>query len=51
MDATAAQLWFLRKHEDGSIFGPLGFEQLARWASSAQVAPPTICSRPIRSPG
>jgi hypothetical protein len=30
MDAPAAQHWFLPKHEDGSIFGPLGFEQLAR---------------------
>ena len=39
MDAAAAQDWFLRKHEDGSIFGPLPFGQLARWASSAQVAP------------
>jgi hypothetical protein len=33
------QSWFLRKHEDGSIFGPLRFEQLARWASTAQIAP------------
>lgn len=39
MDAPAGQSWFLRKHEDGSIFGPLGFEQLSHWASSAQVAP------------
>lgn len=39
MEAPAGQPWFLRKHEDGSIFGPLPFEQLARWASSAQVAP------------
>lgn len=39
MDAAAAQDWFLRKHEDGNIFGPLPFAQLARWASSAQVAP------------
>ena len=39
MDAPAAQQWFLRKHEDGNIFGPLSFDQLARWASSAQVAP------------
>jgi hypothetical protein len=31
--------WFLRKHEDGTVFGPLSFDQLARWASSAQVAP------------
>jgi len=39
METPAAHGWFLRKHEDGSIFGPLSFEQLARWASSAQIAP------------
>src|SRR2546421_5564719 len=39
MEAAGAQDWFLRKHEDGTIFGPLPFAQLARWASSAQVAP------------
>ncbi len=44
MEAPASQHWFLRKHEDGSIFGPLGFEQLARWASSAQVAPHDLLS-------
>ena len=41
---AAAQDWFLRKHEDGSIFGPLPFAQLARWASSAQVAPHDVVS-------
>lgn len=39
MDSPVAHQWFLRKQEDGSIFGPLAFAQLARWASSAQVAP------------
>jgi hypothetical protein len=39
MDEPSAQGWFLRKHEDGSVFGPLSFEQLAKWASTAQVAP------------
>ncbi|MGZ5503038.1 MAG: hypothetical protein ACXWGY_00105, partial [Chthoniobacterales bacterium] len=39
METPAAHQWFLRKHEDGTIFGPLSFDQLARWASSAQVAP------------
>jgi len=33
------QSWFLRKHGDGRIFGPLSFDQLARWASTAQIAP------------
>ena len=39
MDSPADHQWFLRKHEDNSIFGPLTFEQLASWASSAQIAP------------
>jgi hypothetical protein len=33
------QSWFLRKHEDGSTFGPVRFDQIARWAAAAQVAP------------
>ena len=44
MEASAAQEWFLRKHEEGNIFGPLPFAQLARWASSAQVAPHDVVS-------
>jgi hypothetical protein len=39
MDQPSSQPWFLRKHEDGAIFGPLSFEQLADWASTAQIAP------------
>lgn len=39
MDAAASRQWFLRKHDDGTIFGPLSFDQLARWAASAQIAP------------
>ncbi len=39
MESAATRDWFLRKHEDGSVFGPLPFAQLVRWASSAQVAP------------
>src|SRR3954465_4257864 len=38
------QQWFLRKHDDGSTFGPLPFSQLAHWASSAQVAPHDLVS-------
>jgi hypothetical protein len=33
------QSWFLRKHEDGSTFGPVHFDQIARWAATAQIAP------------
>jgi hypothetical protein len=39
MDQPSSQRWFLRKHEDGSLFGPLSFDQLARWAATAQIAP------------
>ncbi len=38
-ESATTQRWFLRKHEDGAIFGPLSFELLARWASNAQLAP------------
>ena len=44
MDAAAARQWFLRKHEDGRIFGPLVFDQLQRWASTAQIAPHDLIS-------
>jgi hypothetical protein len=39
MEDATSQQWYLRKQEDGTIFGPLSFEQLASWASSAQIAP------------
>ena len=40
MEAAAAnQQWFLRKHDDGSVFGPLDFAQMRRWADGAQIAP------------
>jgi|ERR1041385_1277704 hypothetical protein len=39
MEPPSNRAWFLRKHEDGSVFGPLSFEQLSVWASTAQVAP------------
>jgi peptidoglycan hydrolase-like protein with peptidoglycan-binding domain len=31
--------WFLMKNEDGSVFGPISFEQLRQWAMDAQVSP------------
>lgn len=39
MEAAAGQQWFLRKAADAVVFGPVPLEQLARWASDAQVAP------------
>lgn len=44
MEPPSNQTWFLRKHEDGAVFGPLSFEQLAIWASTAQVAPHDLLS-------
>jgi len=34
-----AQTWYLMKNDDGTIFGPISFEQLRQWALDAQVAP------------
>lgn len=44
MDEVSSQRWFLRKHQDGTIFGPISFEQLVSWASAAQVAPHDLVS-------
>ena len=41
MDSPADHQWFLRKHADGSIFGPLTFTQLAEWAAAAQMSAET----------
>src|SRR5438477_13043695 len=39
MEQSSSQRWFLRKNEERTVFGPLSFDQLAQWASTAQVAP------------
>lgn len=44
MEEVSNQPWFLRKHQDGSIFGPISFDQLSSWASTAQVAPHDVVS-------
>lgn len=44
MENSAGQQWFLRKHDGGSIFGPLSFPLLARWAAAAQIAPQDMLS-------
>lgn len=31
--------WYLRKHNEGEIFGPIRFEQLVAWAQAAQINP------------
>jgi hypothetical protein len=37
--ADESSTWYLLKHDDGSIFGPIAFEQLKQWATDAQVSP------------
>ena len=44
MEEVSSQPWFLRKHQDGSTFGPISFDQLSGWASTAQVAPHDLVS-------
>src|SRR2546422_11003425 len=44
MEEVSSQRWFLRKHQDGAVFGPISFDQLSGWASSAQVAPQDVVS-------
>jgi len=44
MEEVSGQSWFLRKHHDGSVFGPIAFEQLSNWASTAQIAPHDLVS-------
>src|SRR5438093_10971751 len=34
-----AQTWYLMKHDDGSVFGPITLDQLRQWAEDAQVSP------------
>jgi hypothetical protein len=31
--------WFLKKHEDGEVFGPVDFAKLREWSRAAQVSP------------
>jgi hypothetical protein len=33
------QSWYLLKHDDGSLFGPISFDQLKQWAMDAQISP------------
>lgn len=37
MDVT--QKWFLMKHDDSALFGPIGFELLRQWAVEAYISP------------
>lgn len=36
--------WFLKKHDDGEVFGPVRFDQIVAWARSAQINPQDMVS-------
>lgn len=36
--------WFLKKHEDGEVFGPVDFARLKEWSCAAQVSPLDLVS-------
>ena len=36
--------WFLKKHENGEVFGPVPFDKIREWARSAQVNPQDMLS-------
>jgi hypothetical protein len=38
------QNWYLKKHENGEIFGPVRFEKIREWARTAQVNPQDMVS-------
>lgn len=38
------QNWYLKKHENGEIFGPIRFEKIREWARTAQVNPQDMVS-------
>lgn len=44
MSDISSESWFLRKHEDRTVFGPVPFDRVREWARTAQVAPHDMVS-------
>jgi hypothetical protein len=44
MPAENPENWYLKKHEDGEVFGPVRFDQIVDWARTAQVNPQDLIS-------
>lgn len=44
MPLENSETWYLRKHEDGEVFGPVTFSKIQEWANTAQVAPQDMIS-------
>ena len=39
MTTDESQQWYLLKHDNGALFGPISFDQLKQWAVEAQISP------------
>jgi hypothetical protein len=44
MAIERSENWFLKKHDNGEVFGPVPFEKIRDWADSAQVNPQDMLS-------
>ncbi len=44
MPIENAENWYLKKHENGEVFGPVPFDRIREWARSAQVNPQDMLS-------
>ena len=44
MPTENTENWYLKKHENGEIFGPVPFSKILEWAQSAQVNPQDMVS-------
>lgn len=39
MSIASYENWYLKKHENNEVFGPVHFDKIREWAQSAQVSP------------
>ena len=44
MGIERSENWFLRKHDNGEVFGPVSFQKIREWTHSAQVNPQDVLS-------
>jgi len=44
MVTDSPQNWYLKKHENGEVFGPVRFEKIRTWAQTAQLNPQDLVS-------
>lgn len=39
MSIASYEHWYLKKHENNEVFGPVHFDKIREWAQSAQISP------------